>query len=98
MIATKGMKGSELLYQGQFYTVPACKPKALVDPTGAGDVYIGAFLAEYAHGKEILWCASVGSAAASFVIEGVGPERFGEKHEVYERATGIYEKATGEKQ
>ena len=63
-----------------------------VDPTGAGDVFIGAFLTEYISQKDSLWCACVGSAAASLVVEGVGPTFFGEKEEVYRRASLIYEK------
>ncbi len=97
VIVTKGMEGSELFLEGHIYKVPACKPKALVDPTGAGDAYIGAFLAEYTRTRDVLWCASVGSASASFVVEGVGPGRFGEREEVYERAQTIYEKVAGKK-
>jgi sugar/nucleoside kinase (ribokinase family) len=63
-----------------------------LDPTGAGDVFIGAFLAEYIRTKDPVWCACVGSASASFVVEGIGPERFGERQETYERAKEIYEK------
>lgn len=97
VVLTRGMKGSTLLFDKQFYNIPACKSKTVMDPTGAGDAYIGAFLAEYLRAKDVLWCASVGSAAASFVVEGVGPQRFGEKHEVYERAQGIYEKVVEKK-
>lgn len=94
VIVTLGTKGSLLLSEGQFQTIPACKPRAFVDPTGAGDAFIGGFLAEYTRGKDVSWCACIGSAAASFVVEGLGPEKFGEKHEVYERANRIYEKVT----
>jgi len=96
-IVTGGMRGSTLLFENQFYNIPVCKSKIVVDPTGAGDAYVGGFLAEYVWGKDVLWCACVGSAAASFVVEAVGPVRFGEKHEVYERAKGIYEKVVGKK-
>jgi len=96
VVVTRGMKGSTLLCEEQFYNIPACELN-VIDPTGAGDTFIGAFLAEYLRVKDALWCACVGSAAASFVIEGVGPERFGEKDEVYERAQGIYEKVVGKK-
>jgi hypothetical protein len=34
----------------------------------------------------------VGSAVASFVVEGVGPMSFGDKTQVYERARAVYEK------
>jgi len=92
VIVTRGMKGSALLFEGKLYAVPACKPKILVDPTGAGDAFTGAFLAEYLQKKNPTWCACVGSSAASFVTEGVGPTAFGEKKEIYKRATEIYEK------
>jgi len=97
VIVTRGLKGSMLLFDKQFYNVPACKSELVVDPTGAGDAFIGAFLSEYVKGKEVLWCCSVGSAAASFIVEGFGPARFGERHEVYQRAQAIYEKAVGKK-
>jgi len=94
VIVTKGMHGSLMLFDNKFYNIPACASKIVLDPTGAGDAYIGAFLAEYIRGKEPLWCACVGSASASFVVEGVGPERFGQREETYERAKEIYGKQT----
>jgi len=97
VIVTRGMRGSTLFFDNTFINIPACASKTVLDPTGAGDAFSGAFLAEYARGKEVLWCACVGSASASFVVEGVGPERFGERHEVYERANGIYEKVVRKK-
>jgi sugar/nucleoside kinase (ribokinase family) len=92
VIVTRGRKGSSLLLNGSFLSVPAYKPKRIVDLTGAGDVFSGAFLAEYVRRKDPLWCACVGSASASFVVENIGPERFGEEEETYERAREIYEK------
>jgi len=89
VMVTKGVEGSTLLQEGRFYDVPACKPRVILDPTGAGDAFIGAFLAEYVQGKDPIWCACVGSAAASFLLEGVGPAVFGSKEEVYARASGI---------
>jgi sugar/nucleoside kinase (ribokinase family) len=73
------------------YSIPACNSVAVVDPTGAGDVFMGGFLTEYLHQKDSLWCACVGSAAASLVVEGIGPTFFGEKEEIYRRANSIYE-------
>ena len=92
VILTMGMKGSKLLFEGKLYDIPACKPKIVRDPTGAGDAFIGAFLAEYVEGKDPVWCACIGSASASFVVEGVGPDVFGEKEEICARASKIYEK------
>jgi sugar/nucleoside kinase (ribokinase family) len=92
VIVTMGAKGSVLSVEGAQYNVAACPSKVLVDPTGAGDVFIGGFLIEYLRQKESLWCAAVGSAAASLVVEGLGPTYFGEKEEIYQRATSLYEK------
>ena len=92
VIATMGAQGSLLSVKGKIFPVPACKSKRVVDPTGAGDVFIGGFLAEYIRQKDPLWCACVGSAAASLVVEDVGTTFFGEKAEIYRRASVIYEK------
>ncbi len=92
VIVTLGIKGAVLSVCGTRYNIPAHKSASVVDPTGAGDVFMGGFLTEYVRHKESLWCACVGSAAASLVVEGVGPTFFGEKEEIYRRAQLIYEK------
>lgn len=92
VIVTLGMKGAVLSINGVVYEIPAYMPNRLVDPTGAGDAFIGGFLAEYVRGKEALWCACVGSAIASTVVEGIGPTFFGDKDEIYRRASILYEK------
>jgi sugar/nucleoside kinase (ribokinase family) len=92
VIVTLGTKGSVLSIEGAQFNISACPSQVLVDPTGAGDVFIGGFLTEYLRQKELIWCACVGSAAASFVVEGIGPTYFGKKEEIYERAKVLYEK------
>jgi sugar/nucleoside kinase (ribokinase family) len=92
VIVTMGAKGALLSVEGAQYNIPACQSKVLVDPTGAGDVFIGGFLTEYLRDRESLWCASVGSAAASMVVEGIGSTYFGDKEEILKRATSLYEK------
>lgn len=86
VIVTMGAKGSVLSVEGAQYQIGACPSQVVVDPTGAGDVFIGAFLNEYINQKESLWCAYVGAAAASFVVEGIGPTFFGKKEQIYQRA------------
>jgi sugar/nucleoside kinase (ribokinase family) len=92
VIVTRGREGSVLLFDGTFFSIQAYKSRRIVDPTGAGDAFSGAFLAEYVRRKDPLWCACVGAALASFIVEGIGAQRFGEKEETYERAREIYEK------
>jgi sugar/nucleoside kinase (ribokinase family) len=92
VIVTMGNKGSLLSVEGAQYNIAACPSQVLVDPTGAGDVFVGGFLTEYLRKKESVWCACVGSAAASLVVEGIGPTCFGKKEEIYRRAKTLYEK------
>jgi len=92
VIVTMGAKGSVLSVEGAQYDIAACPSQVIVDPTGAGDVFIGGFLTEYLRQKESTWCACVGSAAASLVVEGLGPTYFGKKEEIYRRAKTLYEK------
>ena len=92
VIVTMGAKGSILSVGGAQYNIAACPSQVLVDPTGAGDVFMGGFLTEYLRQKESIWCACVGSAAASVVVEGLGPTYFGTKDEIYARAKVLYEK------
>jgi sugar/nucleoside kinase (ribokinase family) len=92
VIVTLGAKGSVLSVEGAQYDIAACPSQVLVDPTGAGDVFMGGFLTEYLRQKESLWCAAVGSAAASCVVEGIGPTYFGKKELIYERAQRLFEK------
>jgi len=92
VIVTMGAKGSVLSVEGAQYNIAACPSQVVVDPTGAGDVFMGGFLTEYLRQKESVWCACVGSAAASLVVEGIGPTYFGTKEEIYQRAKTLYEK------
>jgi sugar/nucleoside kinase (ribokinase family) len=92
VIVTLGAKGAVLSVEKTVYNIPPFSSRVLVDPTGAGDAFIGGFLTEYIRQKDALWCACVGSAAASLVIEGIGPTFFGEKEEIYQRARSLYEK------
>jgi len=92
VLVTLGAKGAVLSVMGTLYNIPACSSRVFVDPTGAGDAFIGGFLTEYIRQKDSLWCACVGSAAASLVVEGIGPTFFGKKEEIYQRARSVYEK------
>jgi sugar/nucleoside kinase (ribokinase family) len=92
VIVTLGAEGALLSVERAQYDIAACPSQVLVDPTGAGDVFMGGFLTEYVRHKESIWCACVGSAAASVVVEGLGPTYFGKKEEIYQRAKALYEK------
>ena len=44
MIITDGSKGSHLFIKNDYYEIPAYPPKKIVDPTGAGDTYLAAYV------------------------------------------------------
>lgn len=92
VIVTLGSDGAVVSAGNTTYRIPACKPEKIVDVTGAGDAFVGGFLAEYVYGENYLRCACVGSASASLVVEGIGPTFFGDKAEIYRRARQLYEK------
>lgn len=56
---------------GKKWDIPAY-PSRLVDPTGAGDVFCGGFLAGYAATLDPLQAAMRGNISSSFAIEGSG--------------------------
>jgi len=92
VIVTLEANGAAVSVEGTIHKVPAYKPEKIIDPTGAGDAFIGSFLAEYVNGEDCSWCSYVGSAVASLVVEGIGPTFFGDKEEIYRRARLLYEK------
>jgi sugar/nucleoside kinase (ribokinase family) len=92
VIVTLGMNGAVFSVEGNVYNIPAFKPEKVVDPTGAGDAFIGGFLVEYINDANYLRCACVGSAAASLVVEAPGPTFSGSEAEIYRRARALYEK------
>jgi sugar/nucleoside kinase (ribokinase family) len=91
VIVTLGAEGALVSVEDTIHKVPAYTSEKCVDPTGAGDAFIGAFLAEYVRGEDCSWCSHVGSAVASLVIEGIGPTSFGDKEEIYKRAHALAE-------
>ncbi len=92
VIVTLGADGVAVSVEDKVHRVPAFQPEKFIDPTGAGDVFIGSFLAEYVRGEDCSWCSYVGVAAASIAIEGVGPTVLGEREEIYRRALLLSEK------
>ena len=92
IIVTLGMKGALLSVEGNMYNIPAYKSEKIVDPTGAGDAFMGGFLAEYINDANYPRCACVGSAVASVVVEALGPTFSCDKEEIYQRARTLYEK------
>jgi len=67
VVITRGEKGV-LIYDGDFHEFPAL-PVKVVDPTGAGDAFAGAFLAGLVKGKTLEECARLGLERAREVLK-----------------------------
>ncbi len=75
LVMTMGARGSVIrTAEGSTIKVKPCKAKKVVDPTGAGDAYRGAFLVGLESGKDLRTCGQMGSVAASYAIETSGTQ------------------------
>jgi len=80
VLIKKGENGSMLYYNNNFIVIPPYPIESVIDPTGAGDSYGGAFMGFLEESKEInektLKRAMVyGTIVSSFTIEDFGVER-----------------------
>ncbi|HEV2853489.1 MAG TPA: PfkB family carbohydrate kinase [Thermoanaerobaculia bacterium] len=69
---TQGKEGCTLHEGARYHALPACRPDAEVDPTGAGDAFAGTFLAEYLRTGDVRASAELALAVSSFVVERLG--------------------------
>ncbi len=89
VIATLGDEGAILSLGDEAYRIPAYRVEA-VDPTGAGDVYLAAYLIERLRGGEPTWCGAFASATASLIVETAGASFNASSRELQRRAYEIY--------
>jgi sugar/nucleoside kinase (ribokinase family) len=92
-IVTLGAKGSYIsTSDGEFLSIPAIKPRKVMDFTGAGDAYAGSFLVEYLKTKDVRRSGIIASSAVSFKVEGHSISGFASREEIEERAREYLEK------
>ena len=92
-IITRGRSGSLLVknYGGAF-RIPSVPERRVVDLTGAGDIFIGSWLATFMFVEDALWAAAVGAAFASLSVRGTGVSKFRvDRRELFRRASWVYE-------
>jgi sugar/nucleoside kinase (ribokinase family) len=70
---TKSEEGSIIVSPDRQVEIDAIPVHALVDTTGAGDLYAAGFLFGYTAGKDLETCGKLGSLAAGIVIQQIGP-------------------------
>ncbi len=80
LIIKKGEHGALLFCGDDVFSAPAYPLEDVVDPTGAGDTFLGGFAGHLARlgstdAHAMRQAVVVGSALASFVVEAFGPDR-----------------------
>jgi 1D-myo-inositol 3-kinase len=83
-VITKGPKGCVVFTKGMEKHVPGF-PAREVDPTGAGDVFAGAFLVRLQETSDPFEAARFANATASFCVEGPGVTTIPTRVQVEER-------------
>ena len=71
-VVTRSEKGCVVLSGDARHDVPAAEIAALVDTTGAGDMFAAGFLHGYTTGKDLETCGRMGCLAASETIQHLG--------------------------
>lgn len=82
--ATESEKGAHVLWDGQHRHVPAI-PTRIVDATGAGDLFAGAFLWGLAEGRDLETCGRMGCIAASEIISHIGARPAADLRALFQR-------------
>ncbi|MEY2333033.1 carbohydrate kinase family protein [Acidithiobacillus ferrianus] len=74
LIVTRGERGSIIYHGGQEITIPAAKPKTVLDPTGCGDAYRAGLL--YGLERNLGWEVSgrIASLMGAYKIESAGTQ------------------------
>lgn len=80
LVIKKAEHGAQLFAEGNIFAVPAVPLVSIVDPTGAGDAFLGGFAGSLSKEAVINFSALrravvYGSVLASFCVEKIGPER-----------------------
>jgi len=71
---TRGGEGSELHGPDGVVRVPVAPPRAVVDPTGAGDAYAAGLLAALRRGLPLDAAGRVAALSATYAVEQQGPQ------------------------
>lgn len=76
LIVTRGSEGSTIHTRDRIYTIPAVKPRALVDPTGCGDAYRAGLIHGLLRGLDWQTTGRLASLMGSIKIESRGPQNY----------------------
>ena len=92
VIITRGPLGSLVVRNdGGAIQIPSVRKARVVDPTGAGDIFIGSWVTTFQSIGDPHWAGAVGSALASLSVQGIGLSKFRfSRAELFRRASWAY--------
>jgi len=73
VVVTNGSKGSFIYSDSTFHTIPAYRPKKVIDATGCGDTYMAGYLYQRVKGAGIRHAGEFAAGMASLKMESPGP-------------------------
>lgn len=96
VIITQGRSGSLLVRKdGSALHIPSIREGKVVDPTGAGDIFVGSWLATFLATKDSFWAGAVAAAFASLSVRGIGASKFRfARRELFRRASWVYKNSS----
>ena len=74
VVITASEEGSKIYLNGETLEVPAFPPKAIADPTGAGDAYRAGLIFGLSKGFSLQLSAQIGALSATYALEVVGTQ------------------------
>ena len=91
-IVTRGLHGSLLLRRDDgAIQMPSIPKSRVLDPTGAGDIFVGSWITTFQSVRDPRWAGAVGAAFASLSVQGVGLGKFRfSRTELFRRASWAY--------
>lgn len=69
LVTTLGAKGSVVQQGSKQVRIPVARPRAVVDPTGAGDAYRAGLVAGLVNGHSLMTAATMGAVASVYTVE-----------------------------
>ena len=76
LVVTRGADGSIIHTQGRSWTIPAVKPRKVVDPTGCGDAYRAGLIHGLLQGQDWETIGRTAALMGAIKIESRGPQNY----------------------
>ena len=74
-VMTRGEQGASIVVEGTEYVIPAAQPRAVADPTGAGDAFRGGLIKGMIHDLPWEVTGRIASLSAVYAIEQTGTQQ-----------------------